>query len=149
MRTVTIIDEENHAILAEKFGSSFADLGAIEQRRIFKRLRAVLESSNPQYFIYETVEGCDELEVIREGDQLRLYCRLVMGIPQGDKHYNVLFVFYVDKHDYNAGTLARVDTAARQWLEEITDFSAVEDVAEYLEQHDSKTAEYFADRLDE
>ena len=78
----------------------------------------VLDSDTPQHYIYETVEGCDELEVIREGDSLRLYCRLVMGIPQNDKHYNVLFAFYVDDHHYEPTTLSNLDDAAEQWLDE-------------------------------
>lgn len=71
-----------------------------------------------------------------------------MGIPQNDKHYNVLFAFHVDKHDYEAGTLSNLDEAATEWLEEITDFSTVQNVDSYLEEHDAKTAEFFATRLD-
>lgn len=141
-------DEENYAILAEQFGDGMSSLGASEQRRIVKRLHTVLDSDNPQYYIYETVEGCDELEIIREGDSLRIYCRLVMGIPQNDKHYNVLFVFHVDNHGYEPTTLSHLDEAAKQWLEAITDFSTVADVDAYLEEHDAKKAEFFAERLD-
>lgn len=148
MRTVELSDEENYAILAEQFGEGMSSLGASDQRRVVKRLYTVLDSSNPQYYIYETVQGCDELEVIREGDSLRIYCRLVMGIPQNDKRYNVLFAFYVDNHGYNATTLSNLDTAATQWLDEITSFSTVGDVDTYLERHDAKTAEFFAARLD-
>lgn len=148
MRTVELSDEENYAILAEQFGEGLSSLGATDQRRIVKKLHKILASSNPQYYIYETVEGCDELEVIREGDSLRIYCRLVMGIPQNDEHYNVLFAFYVDNHGYEPVTLSNLDRAAKQWLEEITEFSTVADVDEYLDAHDAKTAEFFADRLD-
>lgn len=87
------------------------------------------------------------MEVIREGDSLRIYCRLVMGIPQNNKHYNVLFTFYVDNHDYEPTTLSRLDKAAEQWLEEITELSAVEEIDTYLQKHEAKTAESFADRL--
>lgn len=148
MRTVKLSDEENYAILAEQFGDGMASLGVSDRRRVVKRLHTVLDSSNPQYYIYETVEGCDELEIIREGDSLRIYCRLVMGIPQNDTHYNVLFIFHVDNHDYEPGRLSRLDEAAEQWLEDITNFSTVSDVDAYLEDHDAKTAEFFADRLE-
>lgn len=147
MRIVKISDEENYAILAEQFGEGISSLGASDQRRVFKRLHTILDSNNPRYYIYETLEGCDELEVVREGDSLRIYCRLVMGIPASNKHYNVLFVFFVDNHGYVSGTLSRLDEAAKQWVEEITDFSSVQNVDSYLEQHDAKTAEYFDNRL--
>jgi len=148
VRTVELSDEENYAILAEQFGEGMSTLGASDQRRVVKRLHTVLDSDSPQYYVYETVEGCEELEVIREGDSLRIYCRLVMGIPQNDAHYNVLFVFYVDKHGYEPGTLSNLDAAATEWLEEITDFHSVANVDAYLEEHDAKTAAFFADRLD-
>lgn len=148
MRTVKLSDEENYAILAEQFRDGMSSLGASDQRRVFKRLHTILDSDNPQYYIYETLEGCDELEVIREGDSLRIYCRLVMGIPQNNKHYNVLFVFFVDHHDYDRATLGHLDEAAEQWVEDVTDFSTVEDIHLYLEEHDAKGAEYFASRLD-
>jgi len=148
VQTVPLSDEENYAILAEQFGNGMASLGASDKRRVVKRLHTVLHSSSPQYYIYETVEGCDELQIIREGDSLRLYCRLVMGIPQNNKHYNVLFVFHVDKHDYESARLSRLDEAAEQWLADITDFSSVSDLDAYLEEHDAKTAEFFADRLE-
>lgn len=149
MHTVELSDEENYAVLAEQFGEGMSALGPSDQRRVVKRLYTVLDSDSPQYYIYETVEGCDELEVIREGDSLRIYCRLVMGIPQNDKRYNVLFAFYVDKHGYEPETLSRLDEAAVRWLEEITDFTAVANVDAYLEEHDAKTAKFFADRLDQ
>jgi hypothetical protein len=144
---VKISSEENYAILAEQFGEGMSSLGASDQRRVFKRLHTTLDSNNPQYYIYKTLEGCTELEVIREGDSLRIYCRLVMGIPADNKHYNVLFVFFVDDHGYVSATLNRLDEAAKQWVEEITDFSTVPNVDSYLEQHDAKTAEYFDARL--
>lgn len=148
MRTVKLSDEENYAILAEQFGEGISSLGAPDQRRIVKKLQKILDSNNPQYYIYETVEGCEELEIIREGDSLRIYCRLVMGIPQNNKQYNVLFAFYVDNHGYEPATLSNLDQAAKQWLEEITDFSTVADVDAYLEEHNAKTAEFFASKLD-
>lgn len=148
MRTVTLSDEENYAILAEQFGHGVSSLGSSNQRRVMKRLHTVLDSNNPQYYVYETVEGYDELEIIREGDSLRIYCRLVMGIPQNDKHYNVLLVFYVDNHNYEPTTMSRLDSASKQWLEEITSFATVSDVDAYLEKHDAKTADFFADRVE-
>ncbi|WP_132056730.1 hypothetical protein [Halorussus amylolyticus] len=149
MQTVPLSDDENYAILAEQFGDGLSSLGASDQQRVVKRLHTVLASSTPQYYIYETVEGCDELEIIREGDSLRLYCRLVMGLPQNDARYNVLFAFYVDDHGYDPSRLSHFDDAAERWLDEITDFATVQNVDAYLEEHDAKKAEFFAKRLDE
>jgi hypothetical protein len=94
------------------------------------------------------VEGYDELQVIRVGSDQRIFCRLVMGIPNGDQPYNVLFVFYVDPHQYRPEQLARLDAAAEQRLDEITSFDAVDAVEDYLEEMDAFTAEEVQDRIE-
>jgi hypothetical protein len=138
---VELSDEENVAILAETFTENLSDIGdKTRQIAVLNRLYKLLDSSTPQHYIYETVEGCDELEVIRVGGDQRIFCRLVMGIPHGDKHYNVLFVFYVDPHRYRPDQLAAFDEAAEQRLDEITSFDAVDAVDEYLEEMDAFTA---------
>lgn len=145
---VSISDEENRVILAEKFGSGMGNLGSQEQRHVLNRLCTLLDSSSPQHFIYETVEGCDELEVIRAGEYLRIYVRLVMGIPDGNKRYNILFVFFVDKHKYRSATLHHLDEAAEQRLEEITGLSSVPDVEDYLTEHNALAHEDVQERLE-
>ena len=150
MSVVELSDEENVAILAETFTESLSDIGdKTRQIAVLKRLHELLDNSTPQHYIYETVEGCDELQVIRVGGDQRIFCRLVMGIPHGDKHYNVLFVFYVDPHQYRPDQLARFDEAAEQRLDEITSFDAVDDVDDYLEEMDGFRAEEIGDRIEQ
>lgn len=72
-----------------------------------------------------------------------------MGIPHGDKHYNVPFVFCVDPHQYRSDQLARFDEAADQRLDEITSFDAVEAVDESLEEVDAFTAEEIERRIEQ
>jgi hypothetical protein len=110
---VELSDEETVAILAETFTERLSDIGdKTRQVAVLKRLHTLLDSTSPQHYIYETVEGCDELQVIRVGSDQRIFCRLVMGIPHGNEHYNVLFVFYVDPHQYRPQQLSRFDAAA-------------------------------------
>lgn len=149
MSVVKLSDEETVAILAEAFVESLA---SIEDKTrtvaVLKRLYELLDSSTPQHYIYETVEGCDELQVIRVGRDQRVFCRLVMGIPHGDKHYNILFVFYVDPHRYRSDQLATFDGAAEQRLSEVTSFDAVDDVQKYLDELNAFTAKDIKDRID-
>ena len=149
MSVVELSDEENVAILAETFTDSLAALNDRDrQLAVLKRLYALLDSSSPQHFIYETVTGCEELQVIRVGDDLRIFCRLVMGIPEGDKHYNVLFAFYVDPHEYDRGTLQRLDAAARNQLEALGSLDELESVEQYLDEHNAFTGDDLDDRID-
>ncbi|ACV11864.1 hypothetical protein Huta_1691 [Halorhabdus utahensis DSM 12940] len=149
MSVVELSDEENVAILAETFTEGLSDIGdKTRQLAVLKRLHELLDSTTPQHYIYETVEGCSELQVIRVGGDQRIYCRLVMGIPHGDKHYNVLFVFYVDPHQYRPDRLTRFDQAAEQRLEEITSFEGVDAVDDYLEAMDAFTADDIRQRID-
>lgn len=149
MSVVELSDDETVAILAETFTNGLSDLGdRSRQVAVLKRIHQLLDSSAPQHFIYETVQGCDELEVIRAGDDLRIFCRLVMGIPEGDKQYNVLFVFYVDPHEYRAQQLATFDVAAEQRLIEVTSFDDVDDVSGYLDEMNAFTSEEIGDRID-
>lgn len=149
MSVVELSDEDNVAILAETFTESLSDIGdKTRQIAVLKRLHALLDSNTPQHYIYETVEGSDELQVIRVGGDQRIFCRLVMGIPHGDKHYNVLFVFYVDPHQYRPEQLATFDEAAAQRLDEITSFDDVDAVDNYLEKMDAFGAGEIRRRID-
>lgn len=149
MSVVELSDEENVAILAETFTDSLADLrDKTRQLAVLKRLSALLNSSAPQHYIYETVQGCEELEVSRVGDDRRIFCKLVMGIPEDDARYNVLFVFYVDPHEYRSQQLATFDEATEQRLREVTSFDDVDDVEEYLSEMNAFTAEAIDDRID-
>lgn len=149
MSVVELSDEENVAILAETFVESLSDIGDRTRKiAVLKRLFELLDSNSPQHYIYETLEGCDELQVIRVGGDQRVFCRLVMGIPHGDKHYNVLFVFYVDPHEYRPNRLTTFDHVASQRLDEITSFDAVEAVDDYLDDMNAFIAEDIEERID-
>jgi hypothetical protein len=147
---IELSDEETVAILAETFIESLADLrDKTRQVAVLKRIHALLDSSAPQHFIYETVQGCDELQVIRVGGDRRIYCKLVLGVPAGDEHYNVLFVFYVDPHNYDAQQLATFDAAADERLREVTSFDDVEDVQAYLDRMNAFSTEEIEERIDQ
>lgn len=126
---------------------SFGDLDKTEQLQVFKRVYTTLDSNSPDYFIYEALEGHEELEVIRAGEYLRIYCRLVMGIPQGTKMYNVLFLFYVDKHRYRSAVTRRFDRRAADRVDSVTGLETVDDVEEFLEENDAEDADYLAERI--
>lgn len=142
MSVVELSDEENVAILAETFTGSLTDLrDRSRQLSVLTRIHRLLGSSAPQRYIYEFVRGCDELEVVRAGDDLGIFCSLAMGIPGGDEHYNVLLAFYVDPHEYPTQQLTTFDAAAEQRLREVTSFDDVEDVGDYLEEMNAFSAE--------
>ncbi len=86
--------------------------------------------------------------MIRAGDDRRIFCRLVIGVPHGSDRYNVLFVFYVDRHEYGSQNLQRLDAATRQRLRDLRSFDSVESVERYLETHHAFTATQIADRID-
>jgi hypothetical protein len=120
---VELSDEETVAVLAETFTESLSDLGDRTRRvAVLKRIHDLLDQ--------------------------RIFCRLVMGIPADEKHYNVLFVFYVDPHRYRPGTLARFDEAAKRRLEEATSFDTVASVDEYLDANGAFTADDIQTRID-
>ena len=71
-----------------------------------------------------------------------------MGLPKGDKEYNVLFVSYVDTHNYRSAQLRTFNDAARQRLQEVTRLRDVGDVEAYLEELKAFTAEEIKERID-
>lgn len=149
MQVVDLSDEETVAILTKKFTESLADLNdRSRQLTVLKRLLKVLESSSPQRYIYESVENCEELEVIRTGDQLRILCLLKMGIPEENTEYNILYCFYVDPHDYRRDQLQRLDDISQAKLEEVESLDSLDAVDEYLDEYDAFTAEDIRARID-
>lgn len=150
MSVVELSDEETVAILAESFTESLSNVrDKTRKAAVLKRLHELLDSSSPQHYIYETVEGCEELQVVRVGGDQRIFCRLVMGIPHGDKQYNVLFVFYLDPHQYRPDQLATFDEAAKRRLDEVTSFDAVDAVDDYLDEMNAFTAADLRERIDQ
>jgi hypothetical protein len=149
VRVVDLSDEETVAILTESFTDSLADLNdKHRQLTVLNRLQTVLASSSPQRYIYETVEGCEKLEVIRTGNQLRILCLLKMGVPDGNEEYNILYCFYVDPHTYNPDRLQRLDDVSEQKLDEINSLDSVPAVDAYLDRYDAFTESDIQDRID-
>lgn len=149
MSVVDLSDEETVAILAETFTESLADLGdATRQISVLKRLQQLLESHTPKRYIYETVSGTNGLQVVRAGGDLRIYCRLVLGLPANDEQYNVLFAFYVDPHDYRGEQLSRFDRAAQHRLDQISSFDSVGAIERYLDDVNAFEAADFRDRIE-
>lgn len=135
MTVVEISDEENLAVLSDKFVESMARLdGGTEQRYVLKEIRKIIESNTPRRFVYEVPEGCDTLEILRGTDHLRIYCKLVEEIPRENKTYNLLLLFYVDRHNYRSQKLQNMDSVARSEIERIEKFRSLDAVERYLEQ---------------
>lgn len=135
MSIVEIRDEENLAVLSDEFVHSMRKLDrGTEQKYVLKEIRKVIESNTPCRYIYEIPEGCDVLEILRGTDPLRIYCKLAEGVPQRNKTYNLLFLFYVDDHKYRERKLAEMDTAAKRQIEQIEAYRSLEAVDEYLDQ---------------
>lgn len=148
MSSVPLNDEESVAIFTDTFTKSFAKLDGTEQRRVLKRVHTVLESSAPERYIYEIPTGCDYLEIVREGNTLRLYTKLVTGVPPGNKAYNIFYLFYVDKHKYRQGELVRFDEAAKKALGRATMQGLIQ-LKGYLKEHRALDADDVQQLLDE
>lgn len=89
MRNVELSDEENLAILAETVVESLEALGDRGRKvAVLKRICELLESSAPQHYVYESLAGCEKLQVIRVVDDRRNFCRLALGIPETEPQYN-------------------------------------------------------------
>lgn len=135
MNVVEIRDEENLAVLSDEFVDSMRGLDSgTEQKHVLKEVRKVVGSNTPSRFVYEVPEGCDVLEVLRGTDHLRIYCKLVKGIPPTNATYNLLFLFYVDRHRYRNQKLEDMDQAAKRQIERIEAYQSLNAVEEYLEQ---------------
>jgi len=149
VQVVDLSDEETVAILTPKFTESLADLDdKSRQLAVLKRLHTILASDAPQRYIYESVTGCEELEVIRAGGQLRILCLLCLGIPDGDAEYNILYCFYVDPHNYRQDQLYRLDETAAERLREIRRLDTVAAVDAHLDEYDAFTAADLQARID-
>lgn len=149
MSVVELSDEDTVAILSETFVESLAEIrDKTRQIAVLKRLHGLLDSSAPQHYIYESLEGFDELQVIRVGGDQRIYSRLIVGLPHEDQHYNVLFVFDVGQHQYRPDQLATFDSAAKQRLDEITAVETIDALEDYLDEMDAFSAEDIKERID-
>ncbi|ELZ78529.1 hypothetical protein KU306_15045 [Haloferax larsenii] len=149
MSSVPLNSEETVAIFADQFTKSLGGLDATEQRRVLKKIRRVLESDTPSRHVYEIPTGCDTLEIFREGNILRIYGKLVLGVPKDNKEYNILHLFYVDKHKYRQRDLVRFDELAERALKQATVISSLQRIEEYLTSNKALDAGDVQQLLDE
>lgn len=134
MDAIELSDDESVAIFTDRSLSAIRDLDRTDKEQVLKRLIAMLESPAPSRFIEKRFAGCEELEQLRAGDYLRVYCRLVRNAPG----YNILFVFGITAHKYR--NLARYDEQAQRRIREVTRQTSDEDVNTYVEENDALAA---------
>lgn len=139
--------EEIHFIFNEDIEAHLSGLSATEQRDLLKKLYDIVSSSAPpDTFIHERIGNLDIVKFSKTG---RIYCKIIPSIPEGDNEYHIVFVFYVDEdHDYDQGDLATYSRGAQQRMRQVTSLAKVSDVAQYLEDRNSITAEDLASLLD-
>lgn len=139
--------EEIHVIFDGGIPKHLAGLSASEQRDLLTKLRNITkEDAPPDGYVYEQIGNLDIIRFSRAG---RAYTKVVAFIPEGNTHYHIIYVLYVDEdHDYDQGELGEFSQQAQQTLEMITDLESVEDVEAYLEAHNSLTADDLDDLLD-
>lgn len=134
-RTVKLTDDTNVAVFTRRFENSVSSYTNREtQIRVFKRIYRTLSSDSPQREVEKVYSNCEELQQLREGDLLRIYCRLVRRPPD----YNVLYVFEVDKHKYR--DLQAFDERAKQAVREVQERTTVDGIEDYLDERNMFTA---------
>lgn len=149
MSRVPLSDEETYAILAPTFTDCLGKLGdKTRQVATLKQIHKLLASEAPERYIYEQPAGVDELQIIRVGGDLRIYCRLVMGVPEGDTMYNVLYCFYLDPHKYGHEDLERFDEISKARVRTLKGFGSPGRVEDYLDEHNAFSAENLKERID-
>lgn len=132
-RTVKLTDDTNVAVFTRRFENSVSSY-TNRETRVFKRIYRALSSDSPQREVEKTYSNCEELQQLREGDLLRIYCRLVRKLPD----YNVLYVFEVDKHKYR--DLQTFDEQAKQAVREVQKRTTVGGIEDYLDERNTFTA---------
>lgn len=136
MSYIPLTDEKSRVIFAGELVSNLNSLDADEQREVLNRLLTVIDSAAPPgAFVHEQIAN---LDIITEGDQCRLYSKVVENIPRGNTEYHLVFVFYIDStHDYPHSTLATYSRAAQARMDEATALETTSDVEQYLVEHDA------------
>jgi hypothetical protein len=147
--SVPLNSEKTVAIFADRFTKSLAGLDSTEQERVLKKILRVLESDTPSREVYKIPTGCDTLEIFREGNILRIYGKLILGLPKGNKRYNILHLFYVDKHKYRQSDLVRFDEHAKKALKKATKISSLQRIEKYVQANKALDADDVQQLLDE
>lgn len=129
-----LTDEKSRVIFAGETVSNLDSLDANEQRNVLNRLLTVIDNvAPPSSFVRERIAN---LDIIHEGNQCRLYTKVVENIPRGNTKYHIVYVFYIDvTHDYPHSAIATYNMAAQSRMEEATALETVNDVEQYLDDH--------------
>lgn len=136
MSEVPLTDDTKIAIFSDQFRRDLEALDQSSTCHVWNRLRNIFTSMVPiERFIHERVSGAEELEVIRAGDQLRLYCKLVDWAAG----FELLNLFGIHKHDYSGW--APYDRAAQQRVRHIRERETRTLITEFLEEQTTLEAE--------
>jgi hypothetical protein len=135
---IPLSDEETVLIFAGEALSNYEGLDAGAQRTVIECLQQVMGAETPP--TAQRYERIANLDIIRCGDQPRLYTKMVENIPEENVTYHVIFLFYIDYfHDYPHKAKAEYSRKAKQQAENLRSIAYLEDVEEYLEQNDAMT----------
>jgi hypothetical protein len=143
---IPLSDEESRVIFAGEAASNFGALEGSEQQQVINRLVSVLDNeAKPSSFVHEQIGN---LDIYTAGDQIRLYTKVVDGIPRGNAEYHVIYLFYIDDdHDYQNRKLATYGARAETKVEQVTSLRTVTDVEEYLSEQNAMDADELRDLL--
>lgn len=139
-------DEETRVIFEGTIPEHLNELDGTGQRDLLAKLHDIATAeAPPDSFVYETIEN---LDIIKFSEAGRIYAKVVTGIPEGNTHYHVVYVLYVDAdHEYDRGDLVEYSAAAQARLDRATSLTDLDDVEQYLDDHDSLDADDLADLL--
>lgn len=136
MSRVPLSGDDTAVIFSDAFSGALDGLGHSDVCRVWSRLVTVVENpAPPSHFVYERVTGAETLEVIRVGDDLRIYTKIIEDVPG----YNILNVFFVHQHDYGGWQL--YDEAAQQRVMELRALETPAEVVDFIEERSGLSEE--------
>ena len=146
MGYIPLGDEQTWVIFAGESQSNLASLEGSEQQQILTKLLQIAESdANPTAFRYEQIKNVD---IIAVGDQIRLYTKIVDGIPSGNAEYHLIYLFYIDDdHEYEADTMSTYALESQTALDTATSLETVGDIESYLSEMQALDADALGDLL--
>jgi len=141
---IPLSDEETVLIFAGEALSNYRDLDKGEQRTVIECLQQAMRAETPpSAHRYERIAN---LDIIRCGDQPRLYTKMIENIPEENVTYHVIFLFYIDYyHDYPHKAKVEYNVQAEQKANQLRGIKRLDDVEAYL----SRMNALWADDLDE
>jgi len=139
-------DEQTWVIFAGEAQSNLASLEGSEQQQILTKLLQIAESdAKPTAFRYEQIKN---LDIIAVGNQIRLYTKIVDGIPSGNAEYHLIYLFYIDDdHEYETGPMATYASEAQTALDTATSLETIQDIESYLSELQALDADALRDLL--